>query len=139
NGRTPDAGTSFTANYRIGNGTAGNVGADSLVFLAAADGHIQSCRNPLPASGGTDPETNDQIRRRAPQAFLTQQRAVTMADYAAMTELNPQIERASASLRWTGSWYPVFDAVEPYGRGKLTPALGKTLRHSLERYRFAGQ
>ena len=67
----------------------GNVGAESLIYLAAADARIQSCRNPIAATGGTDPETNDQIRRRAPQAFLTQERAVTMADYAAMTALNP--------------------------------------------------
>jgi hypothetical protein len=139
NGLNPEAGTQFTVSYRIGNGTAGNVGAESLINLTTNDARIQSCRNPLAATGGIDPETDDQIRRRAPQAFLTQERAVTMADYAAMTELNSQVEQASASLRWTGSWYTVFDAVEPYGGGKLTPALGRTLQHSLERYRLAGQ
>ena len=139
NGRTPDTGTSFTANYRIGNGTAGNVGADSLVFLAAADSHIQSCRNPLPAFGGTGPETNDQIRRRAPQAFLTQQRAVTMADYEAVAETNPNVDQAKASLRWTGSWYTVFIAVEPKTGGSLSPGLRRTLKTNEERYRLAGQ
>ena len=34
---SPDTGTAFTASYRIGNGTAGNVGAESLTYLAAAD------------------------------------------------------------------------------------------------------
>jgi Baseplate J-like protein len=139
NGLNPETGTQFTTSYRIGNGTAGNVGADSLHHLAAADARIQSCINPIAATGGIDPETNDQIRRRAPQAFLTQERAVTMADYAAMTELNPQVDRAAAALRWTGSWYTVFDAVEPKGGGNLTPALGKTLKRGLERYRLAGQ
>ena len=51
NGKTPDTGTSFVASYRMGNGTAGNVGADSLVYLAAADARIQSCRNPLARHG----------------------------------------------------------------------------------------
>jgi hypothetical protein len=139
NGRNPETGTVFTTSYRIGNGTAGNVGAESLNHLAATDARIQSCRNPIAAIGGVDPESNDQIRRRAPQAFLTQERAVTMADYAAMTELNNQVERASASLRWTGSWYTVFDAVEPKGGGKLTRVLRKTLKRGLERYRLAGQ
>ena len=114
--RHPDTGTVFTASYRIGNGTAGNVGADSLANVAVAHALIQACRNPLPAAGGTDPETNDQIRRRAPQAFLTQERAVTMADYEAVTEMNSQVDRAVATLRWTGSWYTVFIAVEPDGR-----------------------
>ena len=139
NGMAPKSGTAFTAVYRIGNGSAGNVGPNSLINFAPSNGNIQFCTNPLAASGGTDPETNDQIRRRAPQAFLTQERAVIMADYDAMTELNPQVDRAAASLRWTGSWYTVFVAVEPNGGGNLTPALGKTLKQSLERYRLAGQ
>lgn len=139
NGMVPDSGTAFVANYRIGNGTAGNVGADSLVYLAASDARIQSCTNPLPASGGTDPESNDQIRRRAPQAFLTQERSVTMADYQVVAETNPQVDQAVASLRWTGSWYTVFIAVEPKGAGDLTAPLQETLENSMERYRLAGQ
>jgi uncharacterized phage protein gp47/JayE len=138
-GLTPEAGTAFTATYRIGNGTAGNVGADSLVFLITGDARIQSSRNPLPATGGIDPETNEQIRRRAPQAFLTQQRAVTRADYAAVAEANAQVDQAVASLHWTGSWYTVFVAVEPKGGGNLTAALAKTLKSTENRYRLAGQ
>lgn len=139
NGLAPETGTVFVASYRMGNGTAGNVGADSLIYLAAADARIQKCRNPLPATGGIDPETNDQIRRRAPQAFLTQERAVTMADYAAVTEQNPQVDQAVATLRWTGSWYTVFIAVEPQGAGNLTSALQKSLKKNVERYHLAGQ
>jgi predicted phage baseplate assembly protein len=139
NGKTPDTGTVFVADYRIGNGAAGNVGADSLTYFAAADARIQACRNPLPASGGTDPETPDQIRRRAPQAFFTQERAVTMTDYEAVTETNPQVDQAVSSLRWTGSWYTVFIAVEPAGGGNLTSALQRALKTNVERYRLAGQ
>ena len=139
NGLAPQSDTVFVADYRIGNGTAGNVGADSLTYLAAADARIQSCRNPLPAAGGIDPETNDQIRRRAPQAFLTQERAVTMADYAAVTEQNPLVDQAVATLRWTGSWYTVFIAVEPQGAGSLSATLKKALRQNVERYHLAGQ
>ncbi len=130
--------TCFIAGYRIGNGTAGNVGANSLVNLAA-DPRITACTNPLPATGGTDPETNDQIRRRAPQAFVTQERAVIMTDYEAVTETNPLVDQAVASLRWTGSWYTVFIAVEPEGGGNLTPSLQQTLKQNVERYRLAGQ
>ncbi len=139
NGRAPVSGTAFTGRFRIGNATSGNVGADSLVHLAAADARLQACRNPLPAAGGTDPETNDQIRRRAPQAFLTQERAVTMADYEAVTEMNTQVDQAVASLRWTGSWYTVFIAVEPKGGGNLSNTLQDTLTRTVETYRLAGQ
>jgi predicted phage baseplate assembly protein len=139
NGYSPDPGSGFTANYRVGNGTAGNVGAESLINLASPSALIESCCNPLPATGGVDPETNDQIRRRAPQAFLTQERAVTMSDYQTMAQTNSQVDRAVASLRWTGSWYTAFVAVEPVGAGALTQGLLKSLKQTLNQYRLAGQ
>ena len=121
----PGTGTHSPPTYRIGNGTAGNVGAESLI-LDRPRRRIQSCTNPLPATGGIDPETTDQIRRRAPQAFLTQERAVTMADYEhGGTE--PQVEHAVATLRWTGSWYTVFITAEPRGGGNLLPTLKRSL------------
>jgi hypothetical protein len=138
NGRTPESGTHFFATYRIGNGTAGNVGADSLTYFAG-DPRIQKCWNPLPGAGGTDPETNDQIRRRAPQAFVTQERAVTMQDYANVAETTPQVDQAVANLRWTGSWYTVFIAVGPQGAGNLTPTLQRAVKKNVERYHLAGQ
>jgi predicted phage baseplate assembly protein len=138
NGRFPDSGTLFTASYRIGNGTAGNVGAESLIYFAG-DPRIQACTNPLSAMGGVDPETNDQICRRAPQAFMMQERAVSMADYEAVTESSSQVKQAVAELRWTGSWYTVFIAAEPSNAGNLAPALKKTLTRVVNRFRLAGQ
>src|SRR5262249_36097504 len=135
NGKSPEIGTAFRAQFRIGNGAAGNVGADTLTYIAAADARLQACRNPLPAMGGTDPETNEQIRRRAPQAFVRQERAVRMADYEAIVEQNSQVQNAVARLRWTGSWYTVFTTVDPKRGGNLPPAVQQTLVDSLERYR----
>jgi hypothetical protein len=142
NGKLPKSGDTFTAKYRIGNGTAGNVGAGSLTNFAAgvlADSMIESCTNPMPATGGIDPETNAQICRRAPQAFLSQERAVTLADYVNVTEQNPQIEDAAAALRWTGSWYTVFITAEPQGNGNLSKSLQRALTKQVNRYRLAGQ
>lgn len=138
NGMRPPSGTVFTPSYRIGNGSAGNVGAGSLVLFTPLPG-VVSCTNPLAASGGIDPETVDQIRRRAPQAFLTQERAITMPDYAAVTERNPQVEDAAATLRWTGSWYTVFITAEPRSGGNLTKSLRRSLTKYVNRYRLAGQ
>lgn len=144
NGLVPPTGTAFAGTYRIGNASAGNVGAESLKFLAAADARIQQCLNPLPASGGTDPETNDQIRRRAPQAFLSQapstlSRAITMTDYEEVAENNSQVNQAVATQRWTGSWYSVFIAVEPVGGGSLTPTLQQAVSTAVETCRLAGE
>ena len=138
NGLLPASGTAFTAQYRIGNGTAGNVGADSLTQFAA-DPNVVSCINPLPASGGIDPETADQIRRRAPQAFLTQERAITMTDYATVAEANTQVEDAAATLRWTGSWYTAFITAEPPAAATSAHALRTSLTQYVNRYRLAGQ
>jgi hypothetical protein len=138
NGRRPESGTRFLADYRIGNGHAGNVGADSLIYHAG-DPRIDSCRNPLPAKGGADPESSEQIRRRAPQAFVTQERAVTMTDYQTVAEQHPLVNRAVARPRWTGSWYTVFMAVEPRDTAILSPALEQAVTQKVERYHLAGQ
>jgi hypothetical protein len=137
NGLRPESDSEFTATCRVGSGTAGNVGADTLIFCS--DVRVSQCTNPLPAVGGTDPETTDQIRRRAPQAFMTQERAVTMADYERVAEMNSQVENAVATLRWTGSWYTVFITAEPKGGGNMTSTLRKQLKKNINRYRLAGQ
>jgi hypothetical protein len=53
--------------------------------------------------------------------------------------MNPLVDRAAASLRWTGSWYTVFVAVEPNGGGNLSQSLKQSLQQSVGTYRLAGQ
>jgi predicted phage baseplate assembly protein len=134
--------TDGTAYLRFGDGTAGNVGANSLLQFAADTAvlsSISACTNPLSASGGIDPETNAQICRRAPQAFMTQERAITMQDYVNVTEQNPQIEDAAAVARWTGSWYTIFITAEPLGNANLTKPVLRSLYKTVNSYRLAGQ
>ena len=69
-----------------------------------------------------------QFRRRAPLAFMTQERAVTMADYERVTEMNAQVENSVATLRWTGSWYTVFITAEPECGSTLSSTLRRELR-----------
>ena len=66
-GRRPDAGTQFKATYRVGNGSRGNIGADSLAHLVSTDLSLVSVENRAPADGGTEPEAADAIRRDAPR------------------------------------------------------------------------
>ncbi|WP_375411391.1 putative baseplate assembly protein [uncultured Bradyrhizobium sp.] len=140
-GLRPNAGTRFTAAYRIGNGSVGNVGGESIVHVvaAAADlANIEGVRNPLPATGGLDPETADEVRRNAPEAFRRQERAVTPDDYADVTERFSGVQRAAATTRWTGSWYTQFITVDP-AAGTDARALKADLLPFVERYRMAGQ
>ena len=138
-GRAPEAGTAFTATYRVGNGSAGNLGAETLAHLVSDDPAITGVRNPLPAAGGTDPETAEEIRRDAPEAFRTQQRAVTEADYARFAERGDRrVQRAAATLRWTGSWHTVFITVDRFDGRPLTEAFETDIRRQLEPFRLAG-
>lgn len=143
--------TSFTAVYRIGNGAAGNVGAESLGHLALPGpaGFVDAVRNPLAAAAGVDPESIEEVRRRAPQACRAEQfRAVTEADYAAAARKLPSVAGAVASFRWTGSWYTVFVGIDPRedsdlvrlpkGLAQLSPRLTGEVRAFLGTYRLAG-
>jgi Baseplate J-like protein len=137
-GRRPQAGADFEAAYRIGNGAAGNVGAESIKRAVTPFTGLQSLRNPLPATGGRDPEALERIRLDAPEAFRRQERAVTEADYAEVTERNPEVQRAAAAFRWTGSWYTTFVTVDRLGGEDLDAALERELVRFLDRYRMAG-
>ena len=96
-GKRPDADTTFAATYRIGNGSAGNVGAMALAHVVSTDSAaFVSIANPLPAFGGTEPEDVEAARRDAPQAFRTQERAVTADDYARAAERRSEDQRAAA-------------------------------------------
>lgn len=137
-GRRPAADTKFTAHYRVGNGTAGNVGADALWHVVSSDAGVLGVRNPLPASGGLDPESVESVRQRAPSAFRVQERAVTMADYEAVAERDARVQQASAALRWTGSWHTVFLTLDPLASRALTPSAERELLAHVEPYRMAG-
>jgi len=137
-GKRPNSGTAFKATYRIGNGTAGNIGLESIAHIVSNDGRLLSVSNPLPAQGGSEPENAEDIRRDAPEAFRTQERAVTPEDYAEVTERHPSVQRAAATFRWTGSWYTVFLTVDRKGGGEVDAAYEQTIRDHVERYRMAG-
>jgi hypothetical protein len=139
NGKRPDPGTGFVASYRVGNGVAGNVGAEAIsAIVSASSGVFENIRNPLPAAGGVDPEDIEVVRRDAPYAFRTQERAVTPADYAAAAERRPDVQRAAAKFRWTGSWYTAFITADRFGGLPVDDPFETRLRRHLERFRMAG-
>jgi hypothetical protein len=137
-GERPEPGTQFTATYRVGSGVAGNVGAESLAHVVTGLTAISLVRNPLPAQGGVEAETIEDVRQRAPAAFRTQERAVTEADYADVTQRDRRVQRAAATFRWTGSWHTVFLTVDRLA-GLLVDVPFKTsVTDFVERYRMAG-
>lgn len=147
NGLRPNVGATFRAQYRLGNGRAGNVGANTLTHIATNDADLiarlpigaSAVWNPLPAQGGKEGETIEEVKQYAPQAFRTQQRAVTPADYEAFAkECKSDVQRAAATFRWTGSWRTAFVTVDRLGGLAVNAAYEKELRQCLEQYRMAG-
>jgi hypothetical protein len=80
----------------------------------------------------------EQVRQYAPQAFRVQQRAVTAADYAAVAERHPEVQRAAATRRWTGSWHTIFLTIDRRGGQAVDPEFEATIRSFMERFRLAG-
>lgn len=143
-GKKPDAGMKFRANYRIGNGTAGNVGAESISHLVfkhnPLDGLIR-IRNPLPAVGGMEKEPISEVKLFAPHVFRKElQRAVIADDYAniVLREFKQKVQSAVAKLLWNGSWYEVRVAVDPLGREEADQDLLDQITARLYRYRRIG-
>ncbi|WP_258348689.1 putative baseplate assembly protein [Saccharopolyspora gregorii] len=144
-GAAPAPGAALEIRYRIGGGTAGNVGAeaiDRLVLRRKPDGAPLPgvvVRNPLPATGGTEPEPVEQVRQLAPLDLRrTRPRAVTAADYAALAGNVPGVQRAAAEIRWSGSTREVHVAVDAERTGTPGPELLAEVTDLLERHRRIG-
>lgn len=143
-GAVPRVGVSYSASCRVGNGSAGNIAAGSFGHIVATDPGLSGVANPLPASGGTDPEASEHVRMIAPVAYRIQARAVTADDYAAMAERypdpdNPEVAQAVATFRWTGSWHTVFVTVERAGGLEVDDQFAACVQAFLDQYRMAGQ
>ncbi|MHC4179147.1 MAG: putative baseplate assembly protein, partial [Planctomycetota bacterium] len=147
-GRRPQAGEEFKARYRVGNGPAGNVGEGTIkhpVFRKTAHSGISlRPRNPFPATGGAAPEPLAEAKRFAPHLFRNEiQRAIIPDDYARLVERGfpDSVQRAAATLRWTGSWQEVLVAIDPLSRVNTPHELAQLLeeiRKTLRLYRRIG-
>lgn len=136
-------GMALRAAYRVGNGTAGNVGAEAITRMVfrAGGGEIgvRRVRNPLPAQGGSAPELINEVKLFAPSAFRQQlMRAVVADDYARLAERVTGVQRAAATLRWTGSWHDVHVAIDPRADRANDALLLDQVRTLLARYQRIG-
>ena len=146
-GRKPSSGAILRATYRVGNGTMGNIGPDSIAHIVPCKSaktvpleriRITKVRNPLPALGGNNPEPTDQVRLYAPYVFKKNERGVTEEDYAGVAKSYPGVCDAVATLRWTGSWHTMFVTVDRQDGLALDEEFRKNFRSYLERFRLAG-
>lgn len=137
-GKRPELGFQPKALYRIGNGLAGNIGAEGIGRIVWDQDGILRVRNPMPSKGGKKPESMEEVRQFAPEAFRTQERAVTEADYRTKTELHPEVQKALAKFRWTGSWQTVFLTIDRKNGLPIDHPFKNEIYVHLEKYRMAG-
>jgi hypothetical protein len=136
-GKIPATDTVFTASYRFGNGTAGNIGAETLAYIENIL-EISRVYNPLPAQGGTEPETLEQVKFYAPHVAQRSGRAVTADDYVTFAKQHPEVVNAAATLRWTGSWYTLYLAIDRKNGLPVDATFRNQMLDYLEQYRLLG-
>ena len=84
------------------------------------------------------PESIAAIRIAAPQAFRSQERAVTAADYEAAAKRHPEVANAAAVPRWTGAWQTMLVYIQRKGGAPVDNAFRRALLEHLEFYRLMG-
>jgi len=132
----PTGQNNLQANYRIGSGSAGNVGTGALTTLIDRPLGVSGVINPAPATGGQDPQSIDDVRANAPQTVLTLGRAVSITDYQNFAATYAGIAKAYAIWIPAGPGRGVFLTVAGVDGAALPPGnltLGK-LMTALQNY-----
>jgi hypothetical protein len=100
-GEIPRIGTTVFVRYRVGGGASANVGPNTINKVGRADiivtgtnpdiiRRVQSSlkvNNPLPAIGGGEEPSIEEIRKLASYNFASQERCVTVRDYIARSQM----------------------------------------------------
>ena len=100
--RPPTGSQNIRGRYRKGLGLQGRVRAGALNVLLTRPLGLAAALNPLPSSGGADPEPVDAIRANAPLTVRTLDRAVSAIDYADFANAYAGIAKAEARLLSSG-------------------------------------
>jgi hypothetical protein len=142
-GEQPQAGAQFSARYRVGTGTEGNVGRETIAHMVLRSetiGNAQlTVRNPLHAIGGIDPEPIAQVKMLAPNAYQTDLlRAITEEDYVQFAQAVPDVFQAAAVMRMTANRTTVRVALDPLGTETVSAELIERVADRLEQFREIG-
>lgn len=88
NGFQPSIGSTLTFIYRKGGGIRGRIGANIIDQIRSISNDVYAAianvrfRNIVPSTGGTDRESVDAAKRRAPREYAVRNNIVTAEDYA---------------------------------------------------------
>jgi hypothetical protein len=138
-GLLPPIGTdNIKANYSTGGGSKGNLAAREIKDLKTSLPNIDKAFNPIPADGGSDSESMEELMERGPMVIKHRGRAVTVEDFEQMAH---EASQAVAKARCI----PDFDNQGSLSPGWITvvvlphssdrrPRLSLQLKNIVEKY-----
>jgi len=146
-GQIPKEGTVFKLRYRTSGGSRANLPQDTITLLThpssgATDlsGVLDAVNNPFSITTGVDPESSDDVKMLAPEAFRSVTfRAVREEDFEEIARRLSYVQKAGASFRWTGSWLSAFVTPDPAGSYELSDKRRDYLEQLMDRVRQAGR
>jgi predicted phage baseplate assembly protein len=133
----------YYALYKIGNGTRGNVGKQTITSVTRSSsfdprGIIIKLYNPEDAMGGIDYEDIEEARLIASEKILNlKERAVTEDDYREIVKRYPGVDHVYVKFQWTGSWYTVFMSVDRKDNKKIDEDFKRGLYQYLDKFRLS--
>jgi predicted phage baseplate assembly protein len=96
--RLPTGAANVTAIYRVGLGAGGNLAAGQISQPQTRPQGVQGVTNPLPSSGGADPDTVPATQANAPLAVMALDRVVSVQDYQDFARAWAGLGQASSVL-----------------------------------------
>jgi len=133
-GRIPPVNAAIYADYRYGQGAAGNVTASAISAITPPIAGV-SVLNNSPASGGADPESIDNMRYGIPRAAHTLDRAVTLSDFESLCLQVPGVAKATAY----GTYYTMVHVpIAPVGGGLPSSTLKTRVQNYLNERMMIG-
>jgi predicted phage baseplate assembly protein len=106
--RVPTGQANVVATYRTGTGLAGRVAAGALTTALDRPRGLKSVTNPLPATGGADPEAMVDARENAPRTVRTFGRIVSIRDFVDQVRATGEVAKADARWIWDGLDQAIF-------------------------------
>jgi uncharacterized phage protein gp47/JayE len=136
-GAVPAAGSQIKARYRVGLGSLGNVGSDTLSVFITAVPEVKALINPFQAEGGADRESTEEAKVSGPGSIIAQERAVTLQDHELLAEGFSGVGKAKARVGLRGGYKVVQVYVAPENPRAVPPPppsseLKDALKHYLE-------
>jgi hypothetical protein len=100
--RLPSGQMNLEARYRVGIGREANLRAGQISMLLERALGVKDVVNPVPATGGADPEVLADARRNAPLTVLALERIVSLRDFEDYAAAFAGVGKAQAVWLWDG-------------------------------------